>query len=553
MKISAISLVLVVAFAAMVCAHVSARAEDAVAFPEVKEGKVLQDNWYGVFIEGEKASFMHLTTSETEIGGTPCVMMQVVDTYERKSDGKAVKGTQIQRIVVRKVDFTPMFYSMQLDTPAAKLSVTAKVEKVDGGWTLTATNTVNGKTETKSATFNVSGPVYFDETLTLLYGETCLAAKEDVSFIGISVRGMEIGERRYGHPIWLEDAHEFESANDGGTTLRFNADGVLDAEIFYGGTYAQIRSDEQTAKNPDAKWDGYRAPAFLNGNVITMKPCGVKITRPNALYFFVPVWPDRRFMLTDANSLTLISASCYYGIPKGIKYEDAFARAKKRLKKGLFVVGAGKEVKIGKNTCFCGTMTRGKGVSAVTGQYYLIINGNMLLMIVAGSGGDLFKNTQKEIEECIASIEFIQPEYDPFEMLVTDKATGLCLTLPHIGWQTEGGVPFGARVTAIDVWTNAYVWVRTTPRQPDSDPDAYIAALGENFLDKGSVMVGKYAARWVDVESSTNGVEFITRRVYIFREKDIVVFEYWSLKETWDEAAADRDAIIKSLNFLVQT
>jgi hypothetical protein len=546
---------------AFIAAAAAACAED-VKFPEVKEGKVIQDNWYGMFAEGKKIGYVHTVMSEAELDGKPCLLIQSTETGETKTDGATGKIEIAGRMIVNKNDMTPMFYSANTVTPKLKYSITAKVEKNDGKWTATVTKTLNDKSETESAQLDAPEAVYFKDVLPLLYRDKFLAEKKEADFWYIDFAEMKAHTTRYTYKEEItegegENARKFNVVVAGGEeTLFFTADGILERETPQFGILTLLLSDEQKAKNFDEKLDGYKAPDYLTGDVLTVKEFGLKITCPDASYvpMLIPNLPVFGFLYPFTQ--TGIAGFFVHEIPEGTEYAAALKRMTSFWDVTNAVVGEGKEVEIGKQKCFSGPLTRGKGVLAESGEYYIFINGKRMLMLTATSKGDLFAGMKADVIKAIESIEFIEPEFDKDSMLVTDEATGVQFTLPNRNWSALHGLARGAKTMAMNFWNQAYFFVATMEPPGGMKAEDMIALLGngKDVVNKGDVQIGDYAGIWTETEAAQpNGITLVTRTIYVVRNNVIVFITFMAPKEMWKALEAERDALIKSLAFPVRT
>ncbi|RKY27052.1 MAG: hypothetical protein DRP79_03915, partial [Planctomycetota bacterium] len=403
-----------IAYFLILLAALAANAEE-VTFPEVKEGKVLEDNWYHLFAEGKKVGYSHSRLVEVECDGKPCLLFDNKDFAQTNIDGKTLRHEQTERMIVGREDLKPMHYTESVSTPVLKSSVTARVVEAKDGWTLKVNKTLNGKTESETKTFPADNPVYFDATANLLYRNRYFKEKKDVTInvfdftkISIDQKGFAYkGEKTQGEG---KDASTFHLVKYDFITIWYHTDGSIGKLIGADGQFSAISTDEKGAKDFSARWEGYKAPDYIEGDVMTAKALGIKITRPTKASFFLPFFEQNGFAIADPFGELKLAAIVLHEVPKGTKHDEALKKIREIYKDDE--LGDGDIVDAGKDKCLRGSLKVGTGIDADSGEYYLFIHDDRVLFIIATGKGNTYKNVRDAIIKCVNSIEFFKPEFD---------------------------------------------------------------------------------------------------------------------------------------------
>lgn len=534
---------------------VIAKAED-VTFPELKEAKVIQDNWYSVFAEGKKIGYAHFVVSELKYADKDCLLIETTEIGEMTVGDKPLRREETNRMLVRKDTFSPLYYMSSRTTPVCKLSETARFEQKDKAWAVTVTTALNDKTATDAINLDNVPSLYIEDTLGYLYGQQMLKNKENTQFTYFDFTKKTTDTADYSY-----EGEKTEGEGDkAGTvqvvvaqenTLWYDSDGKIKRITTGGNFFAQILSDENTAKSPDEKWDGYKAPDCIAGDTLTIAPAGLKIHRPAPQYSFVTMFDKNVFAVTDTVDEIAVVGMFLGGVPEGTDYNDALGVFRPALK-SEFELGEGKMIDIGKTKCLSGDFKRGKGLEADSGKYYMIIHDGEMLLLMGVGAGDGYAAVEKDITKWIESIEFIKPVYDESKLLVTDKTAGLTYKLPNPGWIQTGGNPqLGISTVVAHIWTKSHFYVQAVPTQPGATQDVLVAKLseGKKVTDQGGMKVGKYDAKYVVTEGANGDQTLTMQQVVIQRDKDFVILGAVALKDNWDKMKSDIDSILKSVEF----
>jgi hypothetical protein len=541
----------------MLAASFAARAEDVV-FPELKDANLVQDNWYSAYAEGKKIAYTNTTVSEVKFNDKDCLLIEITDIGEMTVGDKALKREQVQRSLVIRDTYAPLYYYSSQKTEALTLVEIGRFEQKGNGWEVTVTTTLNDKTATETYKVDAIPSLYLEDSLPYLYGKAMLKDKQDgkLAFFDFEKKAADHkqyaykGEKTEGEG---DKARVFQLVADGITTMWYGPEGTVERVITMDGLSAEILSDEKTAKDPEAKWDGYKAPDYIQGDTMTIKAAGIKIQRPAPQYSFLAMFDKNVFAIADYFGGVGVVGLFLDGVPKGTEYSDGLEKLKTL---GTIATeckfGDGKVIDIGKNKCFSGTLTGGAGLEAGSGKYYLFIEGSRALFFTAAGKGDTFAAAEKDITHCLESIEFFEPMYDESKLTFTDKAANLKYRVPNPGWVAGPPNPkAGISSLVAHIWTRAGFYVQFIPAQPGVTTDAILAKLSENkkVANKGEMKIGKYDAKFVDIEAPVNGVDMIMRHVMIQREDGILLLGAVATKESWEKILPDIESILKSVEF----
>jgi len=562
MKMSRVILGLTVCFL-MLAASFAARAEDVV-FPELKDAKLVQDNWYSAYAEGKKIAYANTTVSEVKFNDKDCLLIEITDIGEMTVGDKALKREQVQRSLVIRDTYAPLYYYSSQKTEALTLVEIGRFEQKGNGWEVTVTTALNNKTATETYKVDAIPDLYLEESLPYLYSKAMLKDKQNGNLAFFAFEKKAADHKQYAYKGEKTEgegdkARVFQLVEDGTTTLWYGPEGNVERVITMDGLSAEILSDEKTAKDPEAKWDGYKAPDFLAGDTLTIKVAGVKIQRPAPQYSFLAMFDKNGFVIIDYFGGVEMVGWFLDGVPKGTECNDGFEQLKSL---GIFAtdykVGDGKVIDIGKNKCFSGTLTRGAGLEAGSGKYYLFIEGSRALFIMAVGKGDMFAVAEKDITHSLESIEFFEPVYDESKLTITDKAANLKYRVPNHGWVAGPSNPRMGGSMVMHMWMCASFNVKFIPAQPGLTADALYTkmAADKSVLNKGDMKIGKYDAKFVDIEIKLNdatlilnGVTMIRRHVVIQREDGILMLTAMAPKESWEKILPDIESILKSVEF----
>jgi hypothetical protein len=534
---------------------VIAKAED-VTFPELKEAKVIQDNWYSVFAEGKKIGYTHFVVSELKYADKDCLLIETSDSVQATVGGKVLTHEEINRALITKDGNAPLYYSANTTAPEFKMSETAKFQQKDKGWTVTVVTTLNDKSATDTVNVENNPDLCLGDALPYFYGQKMLKDKKNADFTIFSFNKKAADQVSYTYK-----GEKTEGEGDKARTLQlvesdqgiiwYGPDGTVERSDLGDILMVQVLTDEKTAQDFTAKWDGYKAPDCIAGDTLTIAPAGLKIHRPAPQYSFVTMFDKNVFAVTDTVDEIAVVGMFLGGVPEGTDYNDAFAVVRPALK-SEFELGEGKMIDIGKTKCLSGDFKRGKGLEADSGKYYMIIHDGEMLLLMGVGAGDGYAAVEKDITKWIESIEFIKPVYDESKLLVTDKTAGLTYKLPNPGWIQTGGNPqLGISTVVAHIWTKSHFYVQAVPTQPGATQDVLVAKLseGKKVTDQGSMKVGKYDAKYVVTEGANGDQTLTMQQVVIQRDKDFVILGAVALKDNWDKMKSDIDSILKSVEF----
>ena len=539
----------------MLGASVAAWAED-VAFPEVTDAKVVRDDWYGIFAEGKKIGYSNVRVSEIRCDEKPCLLIETIEVDSMKAGDKEIKREQTDRAIVEKMDFAPMYHSSVTAATLFKSSVIAKAEKGKDCWKLTVTRTFNDKSATETKDIPSKGFVYFDSSLRAVYRELYLKSKISVTFHVFDLDNTGARDKNFGYGGERTEgegdkAVTYQLLQDAQATLWYAPDGTVARLVFGDNTLAGILTDEKSALDPGAKMEDYKAPDYITGNVMTAKPLGVKLTRPNDSWVVMNLFEQGGFVVADYFNEASIGAIVFSGVPKGVDSAAALARMRE-IYKGRYTLGDGQEVDAGKNKCLRGALTANSALGADNGEYFIFMPEGRAVCIVAAASGDTYAAMRKDLAECVNSIEFVAPEVDEAKLIVTDGLTGLQMRRPGAGWMViTGGAAQGTNILIVHAWTQSRITVRDMPANPKLTADTFIKEVtgGAPSLGGGDFKAGEYQGKWVDIETAQGDATLVFRFAAISRENDLIFIQCQAAKENWEALKPDIDAMIQSLNF----
>jgi len=538
---------------AIIISAAAAHADD-VKFPEIKEGKVIQDGWYGIFAEGKKIGYSNTKITEVKYEDKDCLLIESMDLYRMTVGDKVIERQRITRSLVTKGTNAPVYYSADTTAPKFKLSELAKFEQTDKGWTVTVVTTLNDKSATDTVNVENNPDLCLGDALPYFYGQKMLKDKKNVDFnyINFTMKATERMSYKYKGEETEDEgdkARTFNLVEAGTATLWYGHEGKVERSDDMG--QDMLLTDEKTAKNLDAKWDGYKAPAYLADDILTVAPAGVKIHRPAPQYIFATMFDKNIFVVMDPVNEIGIFSMFFSDVPAGTDYNDALTVLRPILK-SAFEFGEGKMIDIGKTKCLSGNVTTGAGLEAGTGKYYMIIHDGEMLLLMGVGAGDGYAAVEKDITKWIESIEFIKPVYDESRILVTDKAASVTYKVPNPAWVNAPNQP-QQHITSMmaHIWTRSAFYVQVLPTQPGLTADALVAQIsqGKQVRDHGDTKVGKYDAKYVETEDAQEGRTLVMRYVIITRDKDVVVLGTVATKENWEKVKSEIESIQKSVEF----
>jgi hypothetical protein len=530
-------------------------AADDVAFPEIKDAKLLQDDWYGKFAEGKKAGYSNTKISEVKYNDKECLLVVTTDFGQVTVGDKAVKRDNVTKALVLKDNFAPLYYSSNTVTPVYKLSEVAKFEQKGKGWVVSLTTKLNDKSQTDTVNVDNCPMLYADAGLQYMYGQKMLKNKGAIRLAVLDTILKASNDEDYTYSGETKEgegdkARTFTLVKAQQSTIWFGPDGKMERSIISDGIFAQILSDEKTAKNFDEKWPGYKKPDYLAGDVLTIASAGVKMHRPSAQYFFAAMFDANIFVVADPINEMAVIGLFICGVPDGADPKHALELFGPSMKE--FKFGDGKMIDIGKRKCLSGDLTRGAGMEAGSGKYYIIIeNGAMIFLLAAGQQG-VFAGAEKDMMKYIETMEFVKPVFDESKLLVTDKAAGLKLKLPNPGWVTSTPDPRrGITSMVVHVWSQAVVLVQTLPAQEGLTMDALVKNIsnGKKVTGQGDMKVGKVDAKWMDTEETANDQTIVRRYIIMPHDKGFIVILGGAEKETWNKMKTEIESVLKSVEF----
>jgi hypothetical protein len=529
-------------------------AAEQVAFPDVKEGKVVEDNWYGIFAEGGKIGYGQDRISEITFNGKACLLMETFETVQTSAQG--AKREDVDRLIVEKDTYSPLFYSGTSTSPYYKHTLIAKAERQPSLWALTVTRTFNDKTSTDSLNLPGDDMIYFRGATGSLYRAKYLKDKKDatVNVFDLSEMKMDTekfkykGEKKMGEGAKAISCQVVENED---IETWYGPEGKPIKGIVGEGFLVYVNTDEKSAKDMAATLEGYKAPDCLAGDVLTAKEQGIKLTRPAKSYFFLPSFKDNYVSLLDLTTGIKISAFAVPGGAKGATLPEALKHFRDS---SHYHLTDGKEIDVGKNRCLYGLCKGGEDVDADTGEYFIFIREDRVVLVIAHAPGDVYKKAEKDIEKCVESLEFVKPEYDESKLAFTDKTTSLQLKLPNPGWKVmEREEGEGALFTLYQIWTRSFISGRQLPAlDADVTPQQALQTLAKrnNATGSGVMKVGKYDAIWLEYShQSKDGDKLMVRQFIVFRENDAVGLLIVAQADAWNKIKADLDSILQSLKF----
>ena len=107
-------------------ASVAAYAEEVTA-PKIKEGKVLEENWYNAFLEGKKIGYRYSCVKEAEISGKKVLVFEYVEKHIFKVKGKTLNQEANNMAVVTRDSYEPIYYFDSVKSPGFERSVEASI------------------------------------------------------------------------------------------------------------------------------------------------------------------------------------------------------------------------------------------------------------------------------------------------------------------------------------------------------------------------------------------------------------------------------------------
>jgi len=533
-----------------------ANAEE-VTFPKIKEGEVLEDNWYQSFAGTTKVAYTNIRVMRTNCDGESCLLFDIKKVIKIKGGDKTLQSEEVERILVSRKSLRPMYYAKDVSAPKFKYSKIAKVDKKDGSWVLTTQLNVNGNNEDRTKTFSDVDEVYFEQTIYWLYRLKYLEEKKNVEFSVFDLKEDEIEPEACEYEREVvegegEDVVTFMEVTLDEKRCWYDSDGTLARRITGDGFISDILTDEKTAKDFSAGREGYEMPEYFKDGVLTVKELGIKMKSQVNSVFIVPVAFKGIQMIAgfDAIWRSGFVAISFLGVPKGTKYEDALEKVKEMDEE--YELGSGKVRDAGKNKCMTGTFTKGKGLESESGEYHLFVLDDRVVFVTAFGRSGTYENSKKELTECIDSIEFFKPEFDKDKLLFTDKKTGLQLKLPNPGWNVTVAEGKGRDHFVIGhFWAEAVVVGQIQSPWQGVTPEQALERLLQKFEAKasGKTKIGKYDAVWLDTEMPRGDRMMGIRMTFIIREKDVVTVSMAVWKDSWEKMKPDFDAVSKSLSF----
>ncbi|MFH1550394.1 MAG: hypothetical protein ABIH04_07540 [Planctomycetota bacterium] len=342
-----------------------AAGSEKLAFPKVKEGKVLEDNWYHLFVGTTKVGYINIRVMGTNCDGESCLLFNIKEVVRIKNGDKALEREEVERILVSRESLRPMYYAKDVSAPKFKYSKIAKVEKKDNSWVLTTQLNVNGKNEERTKTFSGVDEVYFKRTIYWLYRLKYLKEKKNVEFNVYDLDEDSIGPETCEYEGEVvegegEDAVTFNVVCLGEDRYWCDSDGTLARRITGDGFIGDILTDEKTAKDFSAERIGYKMPEYFNDGVLTVKELGIKMESPVKSVFVITAAAEniQMIIVLDPVQESGFVAISFFGVPKGTKYEDALEKMKKIFKESE--MGPGKMRDAGKNKCMTGSFKKGQ-------------------------------------------------------------------------------------------------------------------------------------------------------------------------------------------------
>jgi len=543
----------------------SAFAAEEITFPKVKEGKVLEDNWYHEFAEGTKIGYTREKIVEVKCEGKECLLIEIDSTLKIKNAGKTLKSEESISMIVSRDGWVPMYYMIKMRAPDLKLSRTAKVEKKGRAWSLKVSIAVNGKTSFEERNLSSRNALCFENGGLFLYREKYLKENKraaidiiDFDLLGLRTVGYSVIEKKTEGEG--ESAKTFKLVDGLEGTIWYDSESRIDRIIGRDGQYASILTDRKKAKKFTAEMEGYKAPDSIKGDTFFEKSLGIEIKRPGNLYFFAPRLENYTLEIIDYLRNSHIMVKTFYETPKGVSFDDAFNRIKEYYNKNSgsrYLFGDGKVVDAGKQKCLRGSFAFRKGDDAYSGEYHIFVLDDRVVYILAVSLGDTYEKVEKEMTACLDSISFKKPEFDESRFLFIDKHTGLRLKMPHAGWLV---VPYdskrgdGSVFYMRHLWQDALVVAQVRPGMAGAKVEALLKMLknAPGVTASGTLKAGQYDAAWSDMETVRGGSKRKMRNVAIIKGKEIIFLTMTVDKENWEKSGPDFDAIMKSLDFVEQ-
>ena len=530
---------------------------EKLAFPKVKEGKILEDNWYHIFVGTTKVGYINIKVTKTNCDGEPCLLFDIKEIVRIKDGDKVLEREEVERILVSGESLRPMYYARNISAPKSEYSKISMVEKKDGSWVLKTQVSVNGENEERTRTFSGVDEVYFEQTIGWLYRLKYLKEKKNVEILVFDLEEDKIepeaceyeGEVVEGEG---EDAVTFDVVCLGEERHWYDGDGILARKIEGGGFLGGLLTDEKTAKDFSAVREGYKIPGGFKDGVLTVKELGIKMESPVDSVFIFPATMKgiQAIVGIDAIRRSGFVVISFFGVPKGTKYEDALEKVKKMFKESE--IGPGKMRDAGKNKCMTGSFKKGKGLEAESGEYHLFVLDDRVVLFIPKGRSGTYENSKKELTGCVDSIEFFKPEFDKDKLLFIDKKTGLQFQLPNPGWNVMVAEGEGREHFLIaNLWTEAFVIGQIQPPWKNITPEQALERLLQKFEAKasGKTRIGKYDAVWLDAEMLKGERMMGIRMTFIMRENDVVAVSMAVWKESWESMKPDFDAVSESFDF----
>ncbi len=155
--------------------------------PEIKEGKVLSDCWYNIFLEGKKIGYEHERKVQAEVLGKKVVVCESTEKLTVKIDGNAQTSISFDKCVMLFGSYEPLYFVRSLKYPGFDYSAEGAIEKSKGGYKINVVKTLNGKTEHKSADIEEEGQAYFQFGAICAYMDDAFKKGEDCTFSVLDV------------------------------------------------------------------------------------------------------------------------------------------------------------------------------------------------------------------------------------------------------------------------------------------------------------------------------------------------------------------------------